>query len=203
MTPSATSTSTTTTGVSTNSTPEFPNLPIIDGLMYNPLLRYLPQRSLPLVYEKWRKFRTGAWQPRLYCVPSGIGGAVVMAGATVTAQIRTAVSGCELIGWNLATLTDSAASFGVVVVDSDAVVAYSNDDGYSFANGIDRYVIGGAFSAGAVANGQFASGQRFVTLYHPYLIVDNLLSVKLANLSTTDNIQVQFVLYVMEPVNAS
>jgi hypothetical protein len=177
------------------------NQPIIDGFMYNPLLRYVSMRYLPLVYEKLNKFRTGNWQPRLYLVPAGNGGDIVNAGITLSQQIRTAVSGCEMIGYSLATLTDTPASFGVVIVDSDANVPCSGDTGYPFANGIDRYIVGGAYAAATYTGSTGASGQRFVLLSEPYPISGDILTVKLSNLSTTDNIRVQLVLYIMEPFN--
>lgn len=177
------------------------NQPIIDGFMYNPLLRYTAMRYLPLVYERLNKFRTGSWQPRLYTVPDGIGGAVVNAGVTLSQQIRTAVSGCEMIGYTLATLTGSPVDFGVVIVDADAVIPCSGDQGYPFANGIDRYVVGGAYAAATYTGVTGASGQRFILLSEPYQISGDILTVKLSNLTTGTNLQVQLVLYVMEPFN--
>jgi hypothetical protein len=179
------------------------NQPIIDGFMYNPLLRYTAMRFLPLAYERLKKFRTGNWQPRFYTVPVGNGGAVVTAGATLSQQIRTAVSGCELIGYTLGTLTESPEDFGVVIVDADAEVPCSGDTGYPFSNGIDRYIVGGAYAAATYTGSSGASGQRFVLLTEPYPILGDRLTVKLSNLTTATDIQVQLALYIMEPFNAA
>lgn len=183
--------------------PNTEEYPIIDGFMYNPLLRYLPMRFLPLAYERLSKFRTGSWQPRLYTVPTGDGGVAIAPGRTQSDQVRTSVSGCELIGYTFATHTDTPAKFGLVIVDSDVIVPNSSDSGYTFANGIDRYIIGNAFAPASITGNQGASGQRFILLNQPYPIRFDLLTVKLSNLSTTDTIIAQLVLYIMEPVNAS
>lgn len=179
-----------------------PERPIIDGLMYNPLLRYLPMRSLPLLYERLKEVRTGPYQPRLYTVPSGNGGDVIGAGLTVVQQVRMAVDGCKIIGYCLGTLTDTPATFGVVIFDADADITgegTSSYGGYPFVNGIDRYVVGNAFAPASITGVSGVSGQRFVLLMRPYDIVSNILTVKLSNLSVTDNVQVQLVIYVMEP----
>jgi hypothetical protein len=178
------------------------SLPIMDGFMYNPLLSYLPMRWLPLAYEQLYEYRTGPWQPRLYTVPAGDGGEVVNAGQTVSAQIRTSVSGSDLIGYVLSTLTDTVASFGVVIVDADANVPGNQDSGYPLANGTDRYIVGSALRPASFVGSLGASGQRFVLLSKPYHIMNDLLTVKISNLNVTDNIRVQLVLYVMEPFNA-
>lgn len=183
-----------------NSTPE--QLPIIDGFMYNPLLRYLPQRFLPLAYENLNEYRTGPWQPRFYTVPAGNGGAVINAGVTIAQQIRMAVSGSVLIGYTMATLTSTAGSFGVVILDADADVSgtgTSSFGGYPFTNGIDRFILGNAFDPGSLTGQLGASGQRFILLTTPYQIVSNLLTVKLSNHSAVNNVRVQLLLYVMEP----
>lgn len=188
------------------STPSTVEKPIIDGFMYNPLLRYLPMRWLPLAYEPLRKYRTGAWQPRLYTVPGGNGGVVFAAGTTVTEQIRTAVGGCDLIGYTFATMTDTPHDFGIVIVDADADVpgtGTSSYGGYPFTAGIDRYVVGNAFAPASITGVSGQSGQRFVLLSHPYAIKQELLTVKLTNFNITDAIRAQLVLYVMEPFSTN
>lgn len=182
------------------------NRPIIDGFMYNPLLRYLPMRYIPLALEHVHQFRTGLWQPRQYTAPVGDGGAIIPAGRTITEQIRTAVSGCYLIGYNFATLTDTPANFGVVVVDSDVEVpgtGTSSYGGYPLTNGINRYVIGSEFSPASIVGSQGSSGLRLVLLTKPYPITGDLLTVKLSNLDVINDVRAQFVLYVMEPCDAN
>lgn len=175
--------------------------------MYNPLLRYLPMRSLPLLYERLHEYRTQSWQPRLYTSPAGNGGAVLTPGNTNQQQIRTAVSGCDLIGYMLAAFipgspTSEVGSVGVVVVDADAqepgggTAAYG---GYPFVNGINRYLIGNIFTPGSYVGISGWSGQRFVLLNEPYKIAADLLTVKITNLNVNESLQVQLVLYVMEP----
>lgn len=176
-------------------------MPIIDGFMYNPLLRYVGMRWLPLAYEGLHDFRVGAWQPRLYTAPSGNGGMVVPAGTTVTQQVRMSVSGCFLIGYTLGTLTSTPANVGVVVLDADSDL--SGNGGYTFANGIDRYVVGSAFAPASVVGHSGPSGQHFCLLTKPYFVTSDLLTVKLSNLTTATNIQLQLCLYVMEPFSVA
>lgn len=167
-----------------------PALPVLDGLLYNPRLLYAPCRSLPLLREKLLPYTGYNYQPRFYLAPNDFSVGIA-AGATDRTQLRM-VPGSVIVGLRFTALNAFAAN-QVSYLLEDANVQ-SSEGGGGLVDGQDRYLN----CAALVPSG--ASGAPFCFLNQPYEVGGGVISVSLANLSTTATANCQLLLYVMEPV---
>jgi hypothetical protein len=176
--------------------------PIIDGLMFNPLLQYVPNRWNILAIERLRKYRIGAWQPRFYAVPTDFNVAIP-AGATVQAVVKMQ-PGTDLVALNFATVSGSVSDIMYRLRDPDTEYTYV-DTGYNFTDGNNKFEVAanvvpvGSGGVAAVGAGTGLSGMRTCFLSHPYSVRSGMLTVELSSLNVDTAVRCQLLLYCMEP----
>jgi hypothetical protein len=162
--------------------------PVVDGFLFNPNLLYQPNRYLPLALQKLMPYRGIGYQPRLFTAPVDARVAIG-AGLTVDTQLRM-VPGSVIVGTRFAVLTLDvpASNFMYLIRDSNTQ--------RSFADGKSRYIN----CASLVPNG--AAGSALCLFSDPYKVGGGVITVSLANTNPTTDIQCQFLVYVMEPVQS-
>lgn len=173
--------------------------PALSGFTYNPRLLYAPNRYLPLVLEGLLPYLDHSWTHRWYTAPPDSTVAIT-AGSTLDTQLRI-VPGSVIVGARFCTLapvngeTPSPSLMGYLIRDGNTQK--------SFTDGESRFI-----NCNQLVPTQ-ASGSQFSIFAKPYFVSDapdndgsddgGVISVSLANLSTTVDIMCQLLLYVLEP----
>ncbi len=182
--------------------PSVVEAPIIDGLMFNPLLQYVPNRWNVLAIERLYKYRVGPWQPRFFTAPIDVNVAIA-SGSTLSQTLRMQ-TGSEIIALNFAMLSGSASDILYRLRDPNAEYV-EGSDGYNFTDGRNKFIncnavvpqgSGGVAAAGA---GTGLTGMRTCFLTNPYVIQGGNVTVELSNRNITTDLKCQLLLYVMEP----
>jgi len=179
--------------------------PIIDGLMFNPLLQYVPNRFNILAMERLYEYLTGAWQPRFYTVPIDV--TVAITAGTTLSQNLLMQPGSHIIGLNFSMVAGVASDMLYRLRDPNAEYV-EGVTGYNFTSGNNTFIncgtivpqgSGGIAAAGA---GTGLTGMRFCLLTAPYDVENGTVTVELSNRNPNDDLKCQLLLYVMEPFTA-
>lgn len=164
----------------------------LGGFLYNPRLLYAPNRYLPLALQGVIPYNNHLYQPRFYLSPPDptqpIG-----AGLTVDFQNRI-IPGSVIVGARFTTLNDFPANQVMYLLrDSDTQK--------SFVDGESRFLN----CQMLVPTG--ASGSPYCLFAKPYMVSGDtrkpdgggVITVSLANMSTTTAVSCQLMLAVLEP----
>lgn len=162
----------------------------LGGWLYNPRLLYAPNRYLPLALQGVIPFNDHNYAPRFYTAPPDPTVAIG-AGLTVDTQLRI-IPGSVIVGLRFTTLNGFPANQVMYLLrDSDTQK--------SFVDGESRFLNCQMLVPTSV------SGAAYCMFAKPYLVSGDdengggVITVSLANLSTTTAANCQLLLAVLEP----